>query len=480
MKKNYLYNLILSVSNILFPILSFPYASRILGPIGIGKVQLSTTLAQYFGLIAALGIPIYGIQEIAKYRHNKEQLSKVFSELFGIYFLNSIAVAILYFVIINIFPFFHQNYTMYIYAGVIVLFAFTTLDWVYAGLEQYRIITIRSIIIKAIALLLLYLLVHDSGDAIYFLIITIFSMMGNNLISLYFIRKQAKIRLQNLEFKKHLKPLFYIFATTMAASIYTYLDILLLGFLSTETAVGYYTAAIKLTKIAIPFITAAGFVLIPKFAIQSYNNNEQSIQALLEKSWHYIVFFSVPISIGLFSLAKEFILVFSGDEFTQAIPTMQLLSMLPFLIGLGYFFAFQVLVPMGRSKEMFYAVLVGMCVSLILNFMLIPLYQANGTAITILFTEIVVTSLYFYFVSKYFSYRYDWILVLKSCISCVFFIPIAIIIRQLNLNNTIVLFVAIGASALSYFCIQYFIFKDKYFKQILKDIQHKLFNSIHE
>ena len=322
MKKNYLYNLILSVSNILFPILSFPYASRILGPIGIGKVQLSTTLAQYFGLIAALGIPIYGIQEIAKYRHNKEQLSKVFSELFGIYFLNSIAVAILYFVIINIFPFFHQNYAMYIYAGVIVLFAFTTLDWVYAGLEQYRIITIRSIIIKAIALLLLYLLVHDSGDAIYFLIITIFSMMGNNLISLYFIRKQAKIRFRNLEFKKHLKPLFYIFATTMAASIYTYLDILLLGFLSTETAVGYYTAAIKLTKIAIPFITAAGFVLIPKFAIQSYNNNEQSIQALLEKSWHYIVFFSVPISIGLFSLAKEFILVFSGDEFTQAIPTM--------------------------------------------------------------------------------------------------------------------------------------------------------------
>jgi O-antigen/teichoic acid export membrane protein len=86
MKKNYLYNLILSVSNLLFPILSFPYASRILGPIGIGKVQLSVTLAQYFGLIAALGIPIYGIQEIAKHRHNKEQLSKVFSELFGIFF----------------------------------------------------------------------------------------------------------------------------------------------------------------------------------------------------------------------------------------------------------------------------------------------------------------------------------------------------------------------------------------------------------
>jgi O-antigen/teichoic acid export membrane protein len=322
--------------------------------------------------------------------------------------------------------------------------------------------------------------VHDSGDAIYFLMITLFSMMGNNLISLYFIRKQATIQFQQLAFKKHLKPLFYIFATTMAASIYTYLDILLLGFLSTETSVGYYTAAIKLTKIAIPFITAAGFVLIPKFAIQSDIHDEQSIQALLNKSWHYIVFFSVPISVGFFSLAKEFILVFSGDEFTQAIPTMQLLSMLPFLIGLGYFFAFQVLAPMGRSKEMFYAVLVGMCVSLILNFILIPLYQANGTAITILFTEIVVTSLYFYFVSKYFSYKFDWILVLKSSLSCVFFIPIAIMIRQLNFNNVIVLLVAIGASALSYFCIQYFIFKDKYFKQILKDIQRKLFNSTHE
>lgn len=480
MKKNYLYNLVLSVSNILFPILSFPYASRILGPEGIGKVQLSTTFAQYFGLIAALGIPIYGIQEIAKYRHNKEQLTKVFSELFGIFFFSSVLVAIVYYVIISVFPVFQMNYTMYIYAGIIVLFGFTTLDWVYAGLEQYRIITIRSISIKAIALLLLYLLVQDPSDAIYFLIITLFSMMGNNVISLYYIRKQASFQFQKLAFKKHLKPLLYIFATTMAASMYTYLDTILLGFLSTEASVGYYTAAIKLTKIAIPFITAAGFVLIPKFAIQSNNNNEQAIQELLNKSWHYIVFFSVPISIGLFSLAKEFILVFSGNAFTQAIPTMQLLSLLPFLIGLGYFFAFQVMVPMGRNKEMFYAVLVGMCISLSLNYILIPVYQANGTAITSVVTEVIVTSLYYYFVTKHLSYRYDWVLVIKSITSCVLFIPIAILIRQLHINTALVLPIAVGISAVSYFCIQYYIFKDKYIKQIMVDIQYKLFNRTHE
>lgn len=480
MKKNYLYNLVLSLSNILFPILSFPFASRVLGPEGIGKVQLSTTFAQYFGLIAALGIPIYGIQEIAKHRHHKQELSKVFSELFGIYFLSSLVVALFYYIIISVFPIFQLHYGLYLYAGIIVLFGFTTLDWVYAGLEKYRIITIRSISIKAFALLLLYLLVNDSSDVLYFLLITIFSMMGNNIISLFYINKHTHIVFKELNLKKHIRPLGFIFATTMAASMYTYLDTLLLGFLSNETAVGYYTAAIKLTKIAIPFITAAGFVLIPKFSIQSNNNNQLGVQELLNQSWHYIVFFSVPISVGLFSFAKEFIIVFSGDAFMQAIPTMQLLSALPFLIGLGYFFAFQVMVPMGKQKEMFYSVLVGMCISLALNFILIPLFQANGTAITSIVTEVVVTSLYFYFVTKQLSYSYNWSLVIKSIASCVLFIPIAIVLRHFNVHNIIILPIGIAACVVIYFCTQYYIFKDKYIKQMIAQLQQKIYNTNHE
>jgi hypothetical protein len=477
MKKNYLYNLVLSITNILFPILSFPYASRILGPAGIGKVQLSVTFAQYFGLIAALGIPIYGIQEIARYRHDKDKLSKVFSELVSIYFITSVVVAIIYLILISTVPIFKINYGTYLYSGLIVLLGFTTLDWVYSGLEEYKIITIRSVVIKAIGLLLLYLFVNSKVDIMPFLLITIFSMMGNNLISLYYIRKRTNLIISGMELKRHLKPLFYIFATTMAASMYTYLDTILLGLLSNETSVGYYTASIKLTKIAIPFITAAGFVFIPKFAIQTSNNNKVAVQELLNKSWHYIVFFSVPISVGLFVLAKEFIIVFSGKAFEQAFPTMQLLSPLPFLIGLGYFFAFQVMVPMGKNKEMFFSVMIGMVISLILNFVLIPILRENGSAITSVITELVVSLMYLYYVNRLLNYKYQWKLVVNALISSLLFLPIAYLLRSLLTSETLVLLMGIVGCAICYFCIQYYFYKDIFVKQILAYTINKFTNA---
>jgi len=474
MKKNYFYNLLLSITNILFPIVSFPYASRILGPEGIGKVQMSSTLAQYFGLIAALGIPIYGMQEIARVRHDQKALSKVFSELFSIYFICSIAVTILYIFVISYFPYFRESYTLFLYAGMIVLLGFTTIDWFYSGLEEFKIIAIRSISVKIIALLLLYYLVRTPADYRYFLFITLFSMMGNNLIAVFYLHKRTQLTVRGLNLRKHLSPLFFIFSTTMAASMYTYLDTILLGFLSNNQAVGLYTASVKLTKIAIPFITAASFVLIPKFAIHTQQNNQKAHQELLHKSWHYIVFFSIPISVGLLVNAREFILVFSGAQFENATLAMQIMAFLPFFIGLGYFFAFQILVPMGKNKEMLYAVLVGMVVSLLLNFICIPYWQEKGAAIANLITEIVVSSVYLYFIQKTFSFKYNWHLMLQSLVCCVLFYPIAYLLRQMQFAHLVVLVVSIILSACSYFILQWLLFKDVFLLDTVNVVWNKI------
>ena len=474
MKKNYFYNLLLTITNILFPILSFPYASRILGPEGIGKVQMSSTLAQYFGLIAALGIPIYGMQEIARVRHDKKALSKVFTELLSIYFLCSVLVAMVYLIVISCFPYFKESYTLFLYAGIIILFGFTTVDWFYAGLEEFKIIAIRSIVIKMLALLLLYYLVRTPSDYLYFLCITLFSMMGNNLIGVYFLHQRTRLTLRALDLKKHLSPLFFIFSTTIAASMYTYLDTVLLGFLSNNHAVGLYTASVKLTKIAIPFITAASFVLIPKLAIHTQENNQKAQQELLQRSWHYIVFFSIPISVGLLVNAQEFMMVFSGAQFASAITTMQIMAFLPFFIGLGYFFAFQILVPMGKNKEMLYAVLIGMIASLLMNFVLIPFWQEKGAAIANLITEILVTAVYLFFIQKTVSFQYHWKLIVQSLISCVLFYPIVLLLREMNTTYVLVLIASILFSAISYFSMQYILFKDRFLLELINEVRNKI------
>lgn len=468
MKKNYFYNLSLSIVNILFPILSFPYASRILGPNGIGKVQLVSSFAQYFALIAALGIPIYGIQEIAKARHNKKKLSIVFSELISVYFIASLLVSACYIIIIFFFPFFQSNLQLYYVAIILILFGFSSIDWLYIGLEEFKIIAIRSIGIKILALICLYLFVKTSNDYLVYLCIIIFSLIGNNIISLLMLGGRTSLVFHQLNLKQHIKPLFYIFGTTMAASMYTILDTVLLGFLSNENAVGLYTAAIKLCKIALPLVTSIGVILIPKLAKNVAENNFIEVQNLLNKSFHFITFFSIPIVMGLLILAPEFIVVFSGNKFYAAIISMQILSVLPLLIGFGYFFAFQILVPFGKNKEMFLSVVIGMFVGVVLNFILVPSLKEVGTAIANVISEIVVTFMYFYFVKRQYRFHFQWVLFFKAFVCTLPFLPIVLFNRTLEINIILSLFISITTCAAMYFLIQYFLFKDHF---ILKFIE---------
>jgi O-antigen/teichoic acid export membrane protein len=464
MKKNYFYNLSLAVTNILFPVLSFPYASRILGPEGIGKVQLASSFAQYFALFAALGIPIYGIQEVAKIRHNRLKLDTVFSELFSL----------VYAAVIFTVPYFSSGIEVYSYAGLIVLLGFSSIDWLYSGLEDFKSLAVRTIIVKLLALVFLYLFVKNANDYRNYLFVTIFSLVGNNLINVMMIRGKATLRLPSRQLLRHLKPLFYIFSTTIAASMYAVLDTVLLGFLSNELAVGLYTAAVKLCKVAIPFVTSISLILIPQISKNSEEGNKERVQDLLDTSFHFISFFSIPLGAGLLLLAPEVIIIFSGSKFHDAAASMRVLALLPLVIGFGYFFAFQVLVPGGRYREMFYSALIGVACCLILNFLLIPLYREMGTAITNVASELLVTVSYFLFVRKYFEYRFRWGLLSRALLCSASFLPVIWLVRSLSPDPLITLCVSVAVCAAIYFLLQYFLFRDKLLLKITSFVLAKL------
>ena len=468
MKKDFFYTLLLSLSNILFPILTFPYASRILGPVGIGKVQITSSFAQYFALIAALGIPVYGMQEIAKRKNNKEALTKVFSELTTIYLVTSFAVTIIYGCIIFGVPYFQSNISLYAYSGVLILLGFTSIDWLYLGLEEFKLVALRSILIKVISVILLFSIVKEATDYTYFLGILLFSILGNNVLNLLLIQNRTGFRFQNLRLTQHLKPLFFIFATAIVTSMYTVLDTVLLGFLSDEYSVGLYTISTKLAKLSLPFIISAGFVLIPKFALFNHENKPEEIQRLLDKSWHFIIQFSIPISIGLLILSPEFIVAFSNHLFASATTSMRILSLLPVLVGIGYFFAFQVLLPMGKTKEIFFSVLGGMTIFLVANFLLVPELKDKGAAIANVLSEITVTGLYFYFIRKNASFTIQWNLVVYGLLSTSLFLPIVLLIRYWQLSAITTLLVSVGLCAPSYFIIQLHIFKDRFLIDFLQ------------
>jgi O-antigen/teichoic acid export membrane protein len=474
MAKNYFYNLILTFANLLFPVLSFPYVSRILGPEGIGQVQFVFSFAQYFALIASIGIPVYGMQQIAKHKDDLVGRSKVFSELIAIYLLSTLCLFIIYLGVIYFIPYFSPNIEIYLAASAMVLLGFSYIDWLFTGMEEFQSIAIRAVLFKFIGLALLYILVKERGDFKIYLYIMMFSFLGNNILSFFLIGGKVKLIFSGLQLKQHLVPLFFILGTSLASSMYTDMDTVLLGFLSNDRTVGLYTAAVKLSKITIPFVTSMTVILMPKVSKSFADRNMDEVQRFIDQSFGFLMFFAVPMCFGLALLAPEFIALFSGEEFLPATESMRLLSLLPLIIGVGHFFLYMVLLPAGKNKQMFSCVLGGVLMSLLLNILLIPSLHEVGSSIANVCAEIVVTVLYVYFIRQYYSFKYQWSLFIKAVLSAMIFIPVVWLIRDLSLPLIYMLLISIPGCGIIYLGIQLLLFKNRVIYDILAFIKLKL------
>lgn len=473
-KKSFFHNVLFLLSNILFPLISFSYASRIIGPEGFGKIQFILAFTQYFVLVAAMGISIFGVREIAKVRHNKRLLSKYISELLIINLIGSIIALGLYLIIIFSFDKFQDDFSLYLLGGLIVFSGFSTLDWFYNGTEEFHFLSIRSITIKSFALLGLFLFVKSSNDLFYYFIVVIFSVLGNNIWNLYKIRKLITFKFRHLDFKRHIPVLLTFLGTTVSISIYTVVDTLLLGFLADDVSVGYYTAAVKINKISIPIATALGVVLIPRITQSIANNDHKLLQSLTSKSFSFICLIGIPITFGLLVFAPEFIVSVSGVTFSKAILTMQITAPLALLIGFGHIFGFQLLIPAGLERKYLIATILGMLISVTLNLILIGKLKDVGTAIATVSGEFIVSLISFYFVYKYMSLSINWSIALKSFLACIIFIPLAYQIRLYFDDTVLRLIIAIPTAALLYFLIQTYIFKDPLVKEAMALLRNKL------
>lgn len=473
MAKNYFYNLLLTIANLLFPLISFPYVSRVLGPDGIGKVQFAFSFAQYFAMIAGFGIPIYGMREIARHRNDVEGRSRVFLELVTIYIITSVSMSLLYLAAIYIFPYFSTDRDIYLAALFMVLLGCSYIEWLYTGMEDFKSVALRSIAFKIMGLILMFLFVKSRADYKLYLYIMMFSFLGNNIVSFFLLKGRIIFSFAGLSLRKHLKPLLLIFGTTTVA-VMADIDTVLLGFLSNDTSVGLYTAAVKISKISVPVITSMSIILIPRITKEFAGNEMDKVQDTLRQAFSFLVFLGIPVTFGLALLAPEFIALFSGNEFLDATNAMRVLSAMPVILGGAHFFLFLILVPAGKNREMFAAEIGGLIVSLLLNFILIPFLQHLGSAIANVCAEAVVTLMYLYFVRKHFSFTYPWALAINATVSALVFIPVILLVKEIPLLLVYRLVISVAGCAATYFAMQLFVFKSDFVFAITRFIKLKL------
>lgn len=401
-KLNVIMNFILTLSNFIFPLITFPYISRILQASGIGTVTFVTSTVNYFAMLAMLGIPTYGIRACAKVRDNRELLSKTVQEILLINFMTTLVTMLTLVVSVLSIPRFYQEKELYLILSTSLIFNMLGVDWLYRALEKYSYITIRSIIFKFVSVLLLLFFVKDRQDYVVYGAITVFAAVGSNVMNMLNLNKMVDLRpAGQLSLTPHLKPIMTFFLLTVSTTIYLNVDTTMLGFIKGDEAVGYYSAAVKIKQILVSIVTSLGAVLLPRLSFYYERGNDIEFKRLTQKALNFIIILSLPLVIYFILLAEESILFLSGSTFLSAVLPMQLIMPTVLFIGLSNLMGIQILVPSNREKLVVYSTVVGAVVDMAINAFAIPLWGASGAAFAGSMAELAVTAIQFYILRSF-------------------------------------------------------------------------------
>lgn len=400
-KLNFMMNFTLTVSNFIFPLITFPYVSRVLQVEGVGAVSLVSSNVNYFAMLAMLGIPTYGIRACAKVREDKEKLSKTVQEILVInLIMTTISLLALAITVITV-DRFYQYKELYFILSTSLVFNMLGVDWLYRALEQYSYITIRSIVFKFLSILLLLLFVKTKADYIIYGAITVFASVGSNVMNMINLRHLISLKPMNgLEVIPHLKPILTFFLLTVSTTIYLNVDTTLLGFIQGEEAVGYYSAAVKVKQILVSLVTSLGAVLLPRLSYYHEQGKTEEFKALTQKAFNFVFVLALPMVVYFTLFARQGILFLSGSAFLPAVLPMQLIMPTVLFIGLSNLMGIQILVPTNKEKLVVLSTVIGALVDFLVNLIVIPKLGASGAALAGSIAELTVTLVQFYMLKE--------------------------------------------------------------------------------
>ena len=398
---NFFMNFLLTASSILFPLITFPYISRILGPTGTGAVAMGTSLVSYFTMVAMLGVPSYGIRVCAQVRDNERKLSKTIQELLIINLVMALISYVAFFILLWLVPGFREQSTLYTICSAAIILNVIGVNWVYQALEEYSYITFVSVLFKALGLVLMFLLVRNSGDVLWYGLVTVISSFGSAVFNFIRLRKLVNLHpCRPWNFRRHLYPIFTFFFMSVATTVYTNLDTVMLGVIKDNEVVGYYNAAIKIKTILVTLVTSLGTVLLPRLSYYYEQGKEKEFLSLVSKAFSFVLLFSIPCCIYFSVYARPVVEFLSGPGYLPAVAPMIILMPTIVFIGLSNITGIQVLVPTGKEILVLRSVILGAIVDFLLNLLLIPGLGASGAAIGTLCAEFAVTLLQFWYLRK--------------------------------------------------------------------------------
>ena len=384
---NFVFNTLNELLVILTPLIVTPYLSRTLGADGVGVFSYTQSIVTYFVLVALLGTLTYGKRTISVSRENPIELNRNFKEIMLFRLITGAAVIIAYFAFI----FLSKKHRLeYLYFNIYIIGNILDINWYFIGLEEFKITVIRNSIIKLSSIFFVFLFVKKPEDvAIYVIVFSLSTLLGNLSLWAILPKYLPKVTDVHIDPLRIAKPVLILFIPTIAASIYTVLDKSMLGWIvGSDYQNGCYEQAEKIVRVAITIITSISTVIASRIAYDYSSGNRDKMTSNIYSTAQFIWMLAVPILFGIIAVADLFIPLFLGAGFDDAIDLMRIFSLLVFSVSFSHLIGLSFLIQINRERIYTKAVCISAITNVIMNLILIYLFQARGAAMASVLSEL--------------------------------------------------------------------------------------------
>ncbi len=474
LKKNFIYSCILTVSTYLFPLLVYPYVSRTLGLSNIGIVNFVDSLVNYFVFLSMMGISTVGIREIAAVRSNRRSLSATFMSLLSLTIITTlIAIATLWiamYTVPKLFPF-----RDLLYVGLVKLvFNLLLIEWFFVGMENFKYITQRSILIKCIYVASVFLFVREPADYKLYFFLGVAVVIANALINIVYSRRFVGYSFRLVNLKPYYKAFLIMGVYILFTNVYTYLNPVWLGFVTDTDEVGYFTTATKLHHIIMAVLLSFTNILYPRVSNLLADGNKEEFWNKINTAFEAIFLFSFPTIVFLLVAGPDLLHLCVGDGFEGSYLPLRIISPLVLVIGVEQILVIQILLAMRQDSTVLRNSFIGALAALLLNVLITARLGAPGSAIVWVMAEGVIMVLSAFDIYRKYHYLMP---VRRMTLYCLAYFPLLLIAllvyRAVGSGYTMLAVVAVVVIVYA-FLTEVFILKNKVAMQLADTVRQFL------
>lgn len=448
---NAILNMLRTFMNLAFPLITYPYITRVLGVENIGKYNFASSIVGYLSLISIFGISSYAVREGAKVRDSKEKISEFVSQMIMIGLLMT---AFAYLIMIalcgigNIRP-----YTQLIFIQSLSMIGnILGAEWINTIYEDFAYVTARTLLFQILSIVLMFLFVKTSNDLYIYAVISVVAGAGGYICNFFYNRRYVHYFVtKHIHLKKHFPHLVTFFFSNLTTTIFVNSDQTMLGLMCGDYYVGIYAIAVKIYNILKNVFTSVLLVVMPRVCVLEGNGDEDSRNRISETLLMAIMVLVLPMAFGIFMISDKAVLIVAGSEYIEGSSALRILAMSIIAAALSSYMTYIYIVPRGYDKILLIGSTVSAIINVLLNFMLIPVFKHNGAAFTTLISELVVFGVEWIYTKPHLNYKRVLAATLQVVIACAVMMIGICFLDRLSMGIVSQLILEVGTGILLYY-----------------------------